>query len=167
MMNHDLQNLAKMKLSRQLQKLNDEKQKELQQSVGSGRLGAALAGRTQVELKYLELACRATCDIWTEAYEASNSGRLTQADLNHILLRVKEIAQARRQALVNSPRTGSVPPGFSAVAGNVSREIEVVVSKIRRDLLIRYQEQRLAPPKESSVASEMRVTINAGNVNFG
>ncbi len=166
-MNVDLQNLARLKVSRELQRLNDAKHEELQRSVGSGRLGAALDARTQIELKYLELACRAACDIWTEAFENSNNERLTQADLNRIYLRVLEIARSRHSALVNSPRTADTPPNFTAVARNVAQEIDAIVGKIRQDLLIRYQEQRLRPSRERSMPSDMHITINAGNVNFG
>ena len=46
-------------------------------------------------------------------------------------------------------------------------KIEGIVCGIKQDLLIRYEEQRLKPSKERSVPSDMHITINAANANFG
>jgi hypothetical protein len=81
---------------------------------------------------------------------------------------VKEIAATRKKVLTETPRTGDTPPNFSAVARNVAQNIEQIVGRIRQDLLIRYEEQRLKPPKEPLMSSDLHITINnAANVNFG
>jgi hypothetical protein len=126
-MNPEISKLASLKLVRKLQQLNDEKQEELSRAaIRHSGDGPAVLARTGIEVKYVELACKACADTYTGVIEAANV-QLTRRDVDEIIVHVKQIAETRRGVLTKTPRTASTPPNFSAVARNVAQKIEGIV----------------------------------------
>jgi hypothetical protein len=162
----DLSIIARLEYAKAVEELSQETQERLRNELAAMPRGGQLeAARLKIRLEQSEKGCRVLAQIWQSLLEEKNGGFLTRADVSFIVQQVREVAAARKSAMLNSPDR---PPLVSA-AGTIARSLDSVAGSIGRDLEIRIRRQEAFPKKESvSEKANISVTIHqAANVNLG
>lgn len=155
-----------MEFGKVVERLRKEKEERLRVALsGLSRGGPQVAARREIELEYADKMCSSLADIWVNLLEGTNGGILTRQHVDFIKGQVQGAAAARRGSLMNGP---PMVPNQQAVASHIAREMQIVESRVYRDLELRLLRQNTGLPKGEPMKDGVHLTVqNAANINFG
>jgi pyrimidine deaminase RibD-like protein len=158
-MDRQLESIARLEFGKAVERISRETQQKLKALAGMPRGGQLEAAKLGIRLDQSERLCEECARIWVGLLEAKNGGHLTRDDLNFVVQKVREVAEAGKRNLA----TGPEPPRLASAAETIAARIDGVTASIERDLEIRIRRQQAFPDRSKDAQMNAAVQ-NADNV---
>jgi pyrimidine deaminase RibD-like protein len=141
-MSADLDAIARLEFGKIVDRISKETRERLTKALaGAPRGGQMEATKLRFYLDQVEAISREWSQVWLDLLETKNGGFITREDVNLIVTRVGEFADAQKHNL----KSGPTSVHLASASSEIDVRVEGVKASIRRDLEIRLRRQQAFP----------------------
>jgi hypothetical protein len=146
-MHEDLEPIANLRYGEVVERVTRENGPKLNAALqdlaarGLSNSGMAISTRLNWAVNNAEQTCRGLYEIWLQLILQRNEGRLTRADVDFIIQRIRACTEARSGNITQMLTMGGAPAADWAVQQAQGR-MQAVSSAVSRELEIKFREQQ-------------------------